>query len=66
MQGHAEKRRKGINKKYGIAEATKKVNPINKKYKGVKKTAKRVVKKLYQALSTPQDNIDFMITGRKF
>lgn len=65
MQGHADKRRKGINKKYGIAEATKKVNPIKKKYKGVKKTAKRVLNKLYQSLSTPQDNIDFMITGRK-
>ena len=62
MQGHADKRRKGINKKYGIDEA----NNLKKKYKKAKKTAKRVVKKLYNALSTPQDRIDSMITGRNF
>jgi len=60
MQGHAEKRRKGINKKYGIDES------ISKKYKKTKKTAKRVLKKLGKALSTPRDAVDVMITGRNF
>lgn len=60
MQGHAEKRRKGINKKYGIDES------ISKKYKKTKKTAKRVLKKLRKALSTPRDAVDVMITGRNF
>lgn len=45
---------------------SKKTNPIKKKYKTGKKIAKRVIKKLGQALMTPQDAIDVMITGRNF
>jgi len=60
MQGHAAKRAAGINKKYGIDES------ISKKYKKTKKTAKRVLKKLGKALSTPRDAVDVMITGRNF
>ena len=60
MQDHARKRREGINKKYGIDESAKKT------YKRIKKTAKRVIKKLYQVLSTPQDAVDVLYTGRIF
>lgn len=45
---------------------SKKVSQIKKKYKTGKKIAKRVIKKLGQALMTPQDAIDVMITGRNF
>ena len=39
---------------------------ISKKYKKTKKTAKRVLRKLGRALSTPRDAMDVMITGRNF
>ena len=45
---------------------SKKVSQIKKKYKTGKKIAKRVIKKLGQALMTPQDAMDVMITGRNF
>ena len=45
---------------------SRRTNIIKKKYKTGKKIAKRVLKKLGQALMTPQDAIDVMITGRNF
>lgn len=45
---------------------SRRTNIIKKKYKTGKKVAKRVLKKLGQALMTPQDAIDVMITGRNF
>jgi hypothetical protein len=60
MQGHAERRRKGINKKYGIDESAKRT------YKRVKKTAKRLLKKIGRSLMQPSDAADIMFTGRNF
>jgi len=60
MQDHARKRREGINKKYGIDESAKKT------YKRVKKTAKRLLKKIGRSLMQPSDAADIMFTGRNF
>ena len=64
MQRHAMLARQGKNKKRGITET--KAHPVKKSYKRMKKTAKRVLGKMVKILSTPQDNVDFMLTGRKF
>ena len=75
MQGHAKKgivgkmkynavRRARLSGRIGGPEMNE--GKINKKYKKTKKTAKRILKKIGRALSTPQDAVDAMYTGRNF
>ena len=74
MQGHAKKGLAGKNRSNAVravklrgASGRPDMNEsISKKYKKTKKTAKRVLKKLGKALSTPRDAVDVMITGRNF
>lgn len=65
MTGHAKKRRDAMNAKMDAKRAATNES-ISKKYKKTKKTARRVLRKLGRALSTPRDAMDVMITGRNF
>ena len=65
MTGHAKKRRDAMNAKMDAKRAATNES-ISRKYKKTKKTAKRVLRKLGRALSTPRDAMDVMITGRNF
>lgn len=75
MQGHAKKGLAGKNRSNVVraakirgAKGRPEMNEgkVGRAYKKGKKTAKRVLKKLYKSLSTPQDTIDAMIMGRNF
>ena len=74
MQGHAKKGLAGKNRSNAVravklrgASGRPDMNEsIKKQYKKTKKTAKRVLKQLRKALSTPRDAVDVMITGRNF
>jgi hypothetical protein len=62
---------KNLKKRTAISEGTKKPSPttskkVVRKLKRTGRSIKRAIKGLSNILSTPQDNVDYMMTGRKF